>query len=51
MQITIYEIADCWSEKEILEYRKKLEEEIETFNQAIELKIKRLENIKINSNV
>lgn len=47
MQITCCEIADCWTEEEILKYWKKLDQEIEVFNQAIELKIKRLENLKI----
>lgn len=46
MQITPYEIADCWTEEEILKYSQKLNEEIQIFNQAIELKIKRLENLK-----
>lgn len=46
MQIAPYEIADCWSEEDILKYFQKLNGEIEVFNQAVELKIKRLENLK-----
>lgn len=33
--------------EELEEFKKKLNEEIEIFNQAMELKIKRLENLKI----
>jgi hypothetical protein len=47
MQITIWEIADCLTEEELLKYRKELSSEIEIFNRAIELKMARLENLKI----
>lgn len=48
MQITSYEIADCWTEQQILQFRKKLLEEISLLNEALEIKIQRLKNTKIN---
>lgn len=48
MQITSYEIADCWTEEEILIFRKKLCEDIKVFNEGLEIKIERLKNTKIN---
>jgi hypothetical protein len=43
----LYEIADCFSEEEILQYREELKKAIDIFNKAISLKIIRLENLKI----
>lgn len=44
MPITPWEIADCWTEEEILIYQKELEEKIKIFNKAIQIKIERLKN-------
>ena len=51
MQITEFEIADCWSEEEIMIYRDKLQREIEIFNKAMELKIQRLEKLTLDNNL
>ena len=48
MQITIWEIADCWTESEILQYRKQLLEQIKVFDEAMKIKITRLQNTLIN---
>jgi hypothetical protein len=47
MQITIWEIADCWSEEEILKYQKELLKSINILNKTLDLKIERLQKLKI----
>lgn len=48
MQITPYEIADCWTEEEIIKFRKESLEALEILNAALDIKIQRMQNLKLD---